>query len=285
MQRIRPCLWFDTKGEEAATLYTSLFANSKVRQVSRYPSSASKASGQKPGSVMTVEFDLSGYQIMGLNGGPHFKFSQALSFFVRRNDEKDIERIWNALSQGGQIRMGLDRYPWAPKYGWTSDRYGVEWQVMLSEKKSIAPALLFVDGLFGKAEEAAQFYMSVFPNSFADFVARDPSTNAVLHYSFSLDGTPFVAMEGQGQFGHTFSPAFSFVVNCKDQDELDYFWTKLSHDPVAEQCGWLKDRYGVSWQIVPDILPELIAKPERADRVMKAVLGMKKLEFQKLARA
>jgi len=285
MQKIHPCLWFDHQAEEAARLYTSLFERSKIGRVARYSEAAAKASGQKPGSTMTVEFELGGSKFLGLNGGPHFKFSPAHSLFVWCESEKEVDRLWKALSEGGTVRMGLDKYAWSPKYGWTADRFGVEWQVMLSDQQGIAAAFLFVDSLFGKGEEAVRFYQSVFRNSRTEVMARDEASGAILHCRFTLEGSPLALMEGKGKHGHTFSPAFSLVVDCRTQSEVDEYWAKLSHDPSAEQCGWLKDKYGVSWQIVPTIVGDLIADPKRADGVMKAILGMKKLDIGKLERA
>ncbi|HXM49253.1 MAG TPA: VOC family protein [Pyrinomonadaceae bacterium] len=158
MQKITPFLWYDDKAEEAANFYCSIFKNSKVGSVTRYEGEGAKASGRPAGSVMTVEFELEGRKFVGLNGGPHFKFTEAVSF----------------------------------------------------------------------------------------------------------------------------------VINCETQEEVDYFWQKLIADGGAEsQCGWLKDKYGLSWQVIPTILPELFqAKdPEKLQRVMKAMLQMKKIDIAKLKQA
>lgn len=158
MQKITPFLWYDNQAEEAANFYVSVFKNSKVITVTRYESAGAEVSGRPAGSVMTVVFELEGQQFTALNGGPHFKFTEAVSF----------------------------------------------------------------------------------------------------------------------------------VVNCKDQDEVDYFWEKLTAEGGAEsQCGWLKDKYGLSWQIVPEIMGELFdtKDPAKAQRVMKAMLQMKKLDIAKLEEA
>ena len=156
---ITPCLWFDDQAEEAVAFYTSVFKNSRIVAVSRYPDAGREAHGKPPGSVMTVAFELDGQAFTALNGGPVFKFNEAVSL----------------------------------------------------------------------------------------------------------------------------------QVNCRTQDEVDHYWAKLSAggDPQAQQCGWLKDRYGLSWQIVPTALIEMIADPDpgKAQRVMKAMLQMKKLDIAALSRA
>lgn len=285
MQKIYPCLWFENQAEDAAKLYTTLFKNSRIDQIARYGESGAKVSGKKKGEVMTIDFEIENQRVMGLNGGPLFKFTPALSFFVSCDSEKEITDLWQNLSKGGEVRMGLDKYPWAEKYGWTRDRFGVEWQLMLtSNRQKIAPAFLFVDKLFGKGEEAMNFYMSLFKNSGVLSMSRDENTKTIQHCVFNLAGQEFALMEGPGTHNYTFSLAYSFVVNCESQDEVDYFWNKLSNDPAQEQCGWLMDKYGVSWQIVPNVIGKMMSDPDpvKAEKVMSAMLKMKKLDIKTL---
>jgi predicted 3-demethylubiquinone-9 3-methyltransferase (glyoxalase superfamily) len=156
-QRISPMLWFDTEAEEAAVFYTSIFKNSSIRSTARYSKEASQAAGRPEGSVMVVNFQLDGQDFTALNGGPIFKFTEAISL----------------------------------------------------------------------------------------------------------------------------------VVNCRDQAEVDYYWGKLTAggDPAAQQCGWLKDKFGVSWQVVPAVLGELMSDPRKGSRAMAALLKMKKLDIAELQRA
>jgi len=147
-----------------------------------------------------------------------------------------------------------------------------------------------------EAEEAAAFYAAIFPNSRITDVARyegeaasegGPQTGDVLTVAFELDGVPFVALNGGPAF--RFTEAISFLVSCVDQAEVDHYWERLGEggDPSAQQCGWLKDRFGVSWQVVPTRLAELMSDPDpaRAARVTVALLAMKKLDIAELERA
>lgn len=141
-----------------------------------------------------------------------------------------------------------------------------------------------------EGEEAAEFYTSVFPNSKILEVTRYGSAGPrpegmVMTVRFELDGQEFVALNGGDEF--TFSEAISFAVQCETQDEVDAYWSKLTDGGEEGPCGWLKDRYGVSWQIVPTRLPELLTDPdkEKAQRVMEAMLGMTKIEIDELERA
>ncbi len=157
MQKITPCLWFDDQAEEAAKFYTSIFKNSNIGKIARYDKAGEKAAGRPAGSVMTIEFQLEGQEFVALNGGPHFKFTEAISF----------------------------------------------------------------------------------------------------------------------------------VVNCQTQEEIAYYWEKLSEGGKEVQCGWLKDKFGLSWQIVPTVLGELLSDKDAAksQRVMQAMLKMVKLDIEKLKEA
>ena len=141
-----------------------------------------------------------------------------------------------------------------------------------------------------EGEEAARFYTSVFPNSrildIARYGAAGPRPEGtVMTVSFELDGQKFVALNGGPQF--TFNEAISFQVDYETQEQVDAFWSKLSEGGEEGPCGWLKDRFGVSWQIVPTVLSELVGDPdpEKAQRVMQAMLNMKKIEIDALERA
>lgn len=135
MQKINPCLWFDHQAEEAARFYAYLFSNSKIGKIAYYGEAGSKVSGQDLASVLSIEFMIEKLNIVALNGGPMFKFSASTSFFVWCDSEAQIVSTWGQLAKGGEIRMALDTYPWATKYGWTKDRFGVEWQLMLAPQK------------------------------------------------------------------------------------------------------------------------------------------------------
>jgi predicted 3-demethylubiquinone-9 3-methyltransferase (glyoxalase superfamily) len=141
-----------------------------------------------------------------------------------------------------------------------------------------------------EAEEAATFYTSVFPSSRIRDVSRygeagPRPARTVMTVAFELDGQLFTALNGGPEF--TFNEAISFQVSCKDQEEVDRYWNALSEGGEEGPCGWLKDRFGVSWQVVPEALPRLLGDPDRdrSQRVMQAMLGMKKIEIDELERA
>lgn len=293
MNKIIPYLWFDTRAEEAAIFYVSIFKNSRLTDLSRFNKDAAKASGQPEGSVMVVEFELEGKQFAALNGGPEFKFTPAVSFFVSNGSADEIDRMWARLMDGGKVVMEMGKYPFGEKYGWLIDKYGVSWQFYLEEREQkIAPALMFVGDTQGKAEEAMNFYASLFKNSGISFMAlydktMDGPEGKVAHAMFTLDGYELVAFDSHIPQDYGITPAISLLINCGTQKEVDDFWAGLSAGGSTEQCGWLTDKYGVSWQVVPTVLLELMRDKDAAKtaRVMKAMLGMTKLEIDALKRA
>ncbi len=297
MDTITPFLWFDDNAEEAVDFYTSVFSNkvgSQKRNPVRYDESSSNAAGRPKGSVMTVPFELAGQKFVALNGGPVFKFTHAISFFVSCETEREIDRIWNELVEGcNKVFWELQEYPWSKKYGWLTDKYGVSWQLNLTHSPlKIAPFLMFDGAQLGKAQEAMDFYVSVFDDSHIDRVVNYGPENKeceglVVNSSFTLSGQEFMAMDNGKPGNVTFNEALSFVVNCKTQDEVDYYWDKLSAVPESEQCGWLKDKFGVSWQIVPSALGRLLSDPDpaKSQRVMQSMLQMKKIDIAGLKRA
>jgi predicted 3-demethylubiquinone-9 3-methyltransferase (glyoxalase superfamily) len=305
-QKIVPHLWFDKEAKEAAELYAAALPGSKVTNITTLHDTTS-------GDCDVVSFELWGYSFMAISAGPYFKLNPSISFMLNFDPSQDsdatarIDAVWAKLSGGGKVLMPLDKYFFSERYGWVEDKYGLSWQLILTnpegeERPLVIPSLLFVGKVCGKAEEASDFYLSVFEGSPAAKAAADTKRGAIARYGagqepdkegtvmftdFKLEGQWFAAMDSAHEHAFQFNEAVSFMVNCGDQAEIDYLWEKLSANPNAEQCGWLKDKYGVSWQIVPAALGGMIRDPdpERVARVTQAFLKMKKLDLAALQRA
>ena len=297
MSNITPFLWFDNNAEEAVKFYMDVFDNSKILKITRYNDDSAKASGQKSGTAMTIAFQLEGQSFSALNGGPHFKINPSISFFIYCESENKIEKLYNRLADGGIVMMPLDKYDWSPKYAWVKDKFGLSWQLdveKINSSQKILPAFLFANDKYDRVKEAVTFYTSVFPDSKIILEAPfDKSAglfdDTLLFAQFKLSNYLFNAMSGSTmKHDFDFNEAFSLVVNCKDQEEVDYYWSKLTSDGGAEsQCAWLKDKFGVSWQIVPARLIELLSDPNpvKAKKVMMAMLKMKKIIVADLEKA
>jgi predicted 3-demethylubiquinone-9 3-methyltransferase (glyoxalase superfamily) len=285
-QLITPHFWYDTEAREAAEFYVqALGGNSKIEDVSILDDTPS-------GSVDVVSFELLGQAFKAMSAGPFFKINPSISFHVRCPTAAEVDLIWEQLSPGGIVRMELGTYPFSERFGWIEDRFGVSWQVMYADgpiEQRIVPALLFTQQVAGRSEEAITYYAEVFPESSAQVLDRygegeGPDEAGTVRYAqFFLNGQEFVAMDSAAGHEFTFNEAVSFIVSCEDQDEIDYYWEKLSAVPEAEQCGWAKDQFGVSWQIIPQNMEALMAaNPEKTTPVM---LAMKKIVIADLEEA
>jgi len=290
MQTITPHLWFDKEAKDAAKLYTSLFKDSKIKSTTTLHNTPS-------GSVDLLTIQLIGQEFRLINAGPLFKFTPAVSFLVACETKDDVDTLWKELSKGGTPLMELGEYPFSERYGWTQDRYGLSWQIMFMGgreiEQPITPTLMFVGEQCGRAEEAVNFYASVFHHAEVGHILRygkndgPDKEGTVKHAGVSLEGESFAVMDSAHRHNFTFNEAISFMVHCNTQEEIDYFWSKLSADPKNEQCGWLKDKFGLSWQIVPTLMDQMLGDKDQTKlaRVTEALLKMKKFDIAKLKEA
>lgn len=293
-QKITPNLWFNQNAREAVDFYVSVFPDSKVTTTAYYPNSTEEGLADfqvdLAGKELVIEFELGGLQFAAINAGPEFTPNPSISFMVNFDPSRDeqaqehLDELWKKLSEGGEVLMELGEYPFSKRYGWVKDRYGLTWQLILTNpdgepRPFIIPSLMFSKENTNHAEEAIQFYMSVFKDSKLGMVARyaedtgPAKAGSLMFADFTLEGQWFAAMDSGVEQDYAFNEAVSLCVYCKDQEEIDYFWEKLSSVPEAEQCGWCKDKYGLSWQINPENMGELMKRPNAFATMMQ----MKKL--------
>lgn len=290
MNKIIPHLWFDREAEEASKFYMSLFEDSKLKDKTILNNTPS-------GTVEMITIELAGQEFMLMSGGPYFKFTPAVSFLIACSSTEEVERLWEKLMENGAALMSLDVYPFSKKYGWVIDKYGLSWQVMymgnFEIKQKITPTLMFVGDQCGNAEEAIRFYATIFNHSKVGDILRygeDASPDkpgTIQHVDFTLKNQAFAAMDSAYEHDFTFNEAISFIVNCDTQKEIDYYWDKLSAFPEAEQCGWLKDKYGFSWQITPSIMSNIMKDKDttKLAQVTETFLKMKKFNIAELKEA
>jgi predicted 3-demethylubiquinone-9 3-methyltransferase (glyoxalase superfamily) len=253
-QKVTPHFWYDKEAKDAANHYVSAFGgDSKVDNVHTIHDTPS-------GDCDIVAFTLAGQSFRAISAGPMFKLNPSISLLVKCNTKEEVDALWGKLSEGGSAMMELGSYPFSERYGWTADKYGLSWQIMFVGDKpvtqKITPFFMFVGRNHGKAEEAINFYTSIFSNSKIGAIQRygqgeEPEKDGTIKLgNFTLEGQDFAVLESSHDHQFFFNEAFSLMVNCENQEEIDYFWGKMSAVPEAEQCGWIKDKYGVSWQII-----------------------------------
>ncbi len=287
MQSITPHLWFDSEAREAAELYTSILAGSEVVSVTTLRDTPS-------GDCDLVSFVLAGQPFMAISAGPLFRFNPSVSFRIDCGTADEVDTLWHRLVDGGQVLMPLDAYPFSPRYGWLQDRYGLSWQVMHASGREvtqkIVPTLMFVGPACGKAEEAIGLYTSVFDGAIVGDPMRygsgeEPDAEGTVRFAaFTLNGMHFAAMDSARGHDFTFNEAISLLVPCDTQEQIDRYWEPLSAVPEAEQCGWLKDRFGLSWQIAPSSMERMLREGDEQQiaRVARAFLGMGKFDLAAL---
>ena len=291
MERIVPHLWFNDNAKEAVNFYRTLFDDSKMML-------EQKLDGTPSGeNAAYYEFTLAGQLFGALNGGPHFTFNPAISISVNCETIEETEVLWQKLIEGGRALMPLQEYTFSKLYGWVEDKYGLSWQVISTEgfeyEQKLTIQLMFSGDVTGKANEAIKYYTDLFKDGvIGDFHEYEEGQAVqedakISHANFSILDTEILASDNGTQTDYTFNEAISLMVLCVTQAEIDYYWEKLSADPEAEQCGWLKDKFGVSWQIVPANMNELMSRGTQAqiDAVTQEFLKMKKLDKNHLERA
>lgn len=278
-EQITPCLWFDNQAKEAGAFYNSHLANAKI--VAQSP--------------IVTEIEVSGQHITLLDGGPMYRPNASISLFYACETEDEISRIWEAFIKEGEVLMPLGKYEWSEKYGWINDKYGVSWQFSLGQidetGQKITPCLLFTGKQYGRAEEAINHYSAIFKNPKHDGILHFGSNEApeqtgkVKHAQIAFNGQKFMFMDSAQTNNFAFSEGVSLTIHCETQDEIDYYWEKLTENGEESMCGWLKDKFGVSWQVIPTILSKLMSEPDKAGKAAQAFMQMRKFDIEKLVQA
>jgi predicted 3-demethylubiquinone-9 3-methyltransferase (glyoxalase superfamily) len=293
MQKIVPSLWFDHVAADAANFYAEAIPGTTVTDTQYYPMEGLLDFQQEfAGKELTVEFEVQGYRFVAINAGPEFRANPSVSFMLNFDPSRDqrarehLDAVWAALSDGGNELMPLGEYEFSPHYGWIQDRFGMSWQLILTDpagepRPFVIPNLLFGGSVQNRAADAMDYYTSVFEGATTGDVwpypdAVGPATaESIMFGELNLFGQWFALMDSAVEQHFTFNPGVSLMLQCEDQDELDRYWHELSAVPEAEQCGWLVDRFGLSWQVVPANMSELMQAPGSFEKL----LAMRKIEI------
>ena len=289
---IELCLWIDSaRAVEAVDFYVGLFPESQAGRIDVFENSGSD--GEE--TIFAGEFSLAGRNMQLIGAHPHQQPNPSISLKFAASDRTTVERIGRSLLDGGAELMPFGSYPWSDYFGWVVDRYGISWQVLVEPDRpaQLAPALMFVGDQNGRAAEAIELYTSLFPDSGVEVLQRFGDEDAdqrgnVFFAKIRLAGRRFDVTDSGVGHAFGFNDMVSLAVLCDGQDEVDRYWNGLlsgGGEPV--QCGWLKDRFGVSWQIVPRRLNELLRSSDSsgAAAVMRCMLGQVKIDLAELETA
>lgn len=283
---IAPSFWFHRSAAEAAERYLAAIPGAVELARTNYPTEQLLPFQQSfAGEVLTIELDLAGLRVTLINAGDEFRPNASLSIMLNFDPSRDpdarasLDATWAALADGGEVLMPLQAYGFSERYGWLQDRWGVGWQLILTnpdgEPRPFAmPAFLFAAGAQGRAREAIDSWTALLPDSAPGMTAEYPVETGparpgdLMFADFRLAGQWCVAMDSGVDMAESFTPGGSMQVSCADQQEIDRLWAELSTVPEAEQCGWCEDRFGASWQVVPADLAERIRDPEAYRRML-----------------
>lgn len=272
-QKITPFIRATNSAKEIAEFYTNIFPDAKI--VSQNP--------------IVTEFEIWGTKLATLNGWeyPWAKLNPSISFSLWITDKDLTKSIWDKLSEWWEVMMEYGSYTRSEAYGRCNDKYWVSRQVMFDSRpnrtNSIVPSLMFIWANNGKTEEAMNYYTSLFDNSSIDFIWRYQAGEAdiewnINHAEFKLAGQQFIAMESSADHKFNFNDWISLAISCDWQEEVDYFRNHFVNDWWAEsQCGWCKDKYWVSRQVVPVQLMQAMSDPVNWQKAMQNMMKMKKI--------
>ena len=280
-QFITPAIWCDGTADEAAQFYADVFRDASIAE-------------QAPGLAATVS--IHGFRLSLINGGNQYAPNPSIScilnfdpllFGGEEQARAYLDELYERLSTGG-VLMELGEYPFSPRYTWVRDRFGMTWQLMLTDpdgdpRPFVIPSFMFGGTNHAHAEEATDAWIALFDNARRGALYRYEEggpldAGTVMFTDFTLRGTWMAATDSGTFHDFTFTPGVSIIVSCRDQEEIDRYWAGLSAVPEAERCGWCVDRWGVSWQIVPHNIAELMADAATRDKI----LHMGKIDLTKL---
>ena len=280
-QVITPAIWCDGTADEAAQFYADVFRDTSIAE-------------QAPGLAATVS--IHGFRLSLINGGNQYAPNPSIScilnfdpllFGGEEQARTYLDELYKRLSTGG-VLMELGEYPFSPRYAWVRDRFGMTWQLMLTDpdgdpRPFIIPSFMFGGTNHAHAEEATDAWITLFDNSRRGALYRYEEggpldAGTVMFTDFTLRGTWMAATDSGTFHDFTFTPGVSIIVSCRDQEEIDRYWAGLSAVPEAERCGWCVDHWGVSWQVVPHNIAELMADAATRDKI----LHMGKIDLAKL---
>lgn len=267
---IYPALWFDNQALEAFEFYCSVFPNSMILEHNQ----------------TVVKASLSNQCFIGINGGPYFLPNPAISFTVICDSREEINALWQKLILGGASIIDLGHYSWNAYYGWIQDQFGYTWQLQLGNggktKQHILPNLLFCGMHQNQCSQALQYYQKIFPEFQRHQLLRYPSGDLegkIQNSIFSLNHLKFIAKDSPHRHIFDFNESVSFVIPCKTQQEIDYYWNYFTEHGSESWCGWCKDVFGISWQVIPNNLAQILATHPQA---YSTLTRMKKIIIEDL---
>lgn len=282
MQRIVPNIWCNGNADEMAEFYLAAFDDAHKVAHQRYPE-AGLLDFQQPmaGKTLLIELSLRGFHIMLINADDTFTPNPSISLMVSNPTPEATTALYQHLAEGGLALMPLGSYAFNEHYAWVQDKYGVSWQLFThtppTDLPAIYPSLMFCGQAQNRASEAMDRYTELFGGQVTQKVTYGDlgqggngviEPESVVFATIELAGQTIGVMDSAVEQPFSFDGGVALLVNAHGQEAIDHYFDGLSAVPEAERCGWLRDEFGVSWEIVPDNLGELMAKPNAYEKLM-----------------
>lgn len=270
MKHITTWLWFKDEAEDAVDYYMSIFQSGQIMEKYYIPNDQNVSS-------VVINFKIGDLNLGAFNGNLDYaKMSPALSLKVTCETEDELNKLWVELSGNTRVIVPLQKRSFTKLYGWCIDKYGVSWQLNLNNKpQKITPHLMFANGNYMRSYEAVEFYANIFGDAIVSKLDVRPD-NKVKWCEIKINDFTMTLSDSAKDNDYTFSDAISIEYDCKDQAEIDRIWDSLIADGGEEvACFWLRDKFGLSWQIIPEDFYDLINGPN-SDKVLAVVQTMTK---------
>lgn len=260
-----PCIWMKEGAKEAMNFYVNIFDNSAISYL----------------NDIVCYGKLEGSSIMYLNSNPDYNPNTSISIMILSNEKEKITRYYNKLKEDGEELMPLGKYEWSEWYVWIKDKYGLHWQLYTGDGSMeithpFAPTIMYGEKQQGKCKEAIDLFSKVFPDFKSDGVMEypeGPMKGQVMHSQFWLNKNIMMAMDSGVEQVQSFNETISLVIECKDQKSIDHYWESLiENGGESSKCGWLKDKFGMSWQVAPYNVDELLfesGNPKAFENMLK----------------
>ncbi|AZA14540.1 VOC family protein [Corynebacterium choanae] len=291
-QCIVPTIWCNGNADEVAAQYRDVFGDVEIIDHQRYPEEG-LLDFQQPfaGKTLTIELAIRGFRLLLINADDTFTPNPTISLMVSNPDRAATQQLYAGLAADGFVMMPLQEYDFNPYYCWVEDKFGVSWQLFTHEEPvdlpAIYPSIMFCGAAQNRAAEALTHYTEVFSGEILNKVTYQDmgqgdngviTGDSVVFATFTLEGQLFGAMDSAVEQPFHFGGGVALMVNADDQTAINHYFHALSADPAAERCGWLRDKFGLAWQVVPSNLSEFMQRPNAYAKLM----GMRNIVIDEL---
>lgn len=281
MFKITPFLWFPKNIHPILVYYKTIFPELISDPLEKYEETPS-------GSIEFANIKIYDRELLIMAADDTSKFNNSISMTIWCNNLERTKYIWEQLSSTGKVLMNADKYDWSEYYGWCNDKYGLSWQIMYypDSENMVIPSITMSGANCGKAAEFIENLKPIFKDISINHISKygknenGDNPEHIAHCEFTVNNQKYIIMDSSNMHDQNFNESISFLILCKGQDEVDFYWDKIiANGGEASQCAWCKDKFGISWQVVPEELNQATGNPDPviAKYALESMLQMSKI--------